>query len=99
MEALDAARRLLAPGGAVIVMDERVAEEFTAPAGDIDRMMYGWSIVQCLPGGMAEQPSAGTGTVMRPATLRRYAEAAGFKGVEILPIDSDPVRRWYRLIS
>jgi hypothetical protein len=29
---------------------------------------------------------AGTGGVMRPATLRRYATAAGFAAVEILPI-------------
>lgn len=68
------------------------------PADDIDRMMYGWGIVQCLPGGMAEPASAGTGTVMRPATLRRYARDAGFADVEVLPIDNDPIRRWYRLI-
>lgn len=98
VEALRAARRLLADGGAVIVMDERVAEEFVAPAEDVDRMMYGWSLVQCLPGGMAHKPSAGTGAVMRPATLRHYAEAAGFEGLEILPIENDPIRRWYRLL-
>jgi len=98
VEALRAARRLLAEGGAVIVMDERVAEEFVAPAEDVDRMMYGWSLVQCLPGGMAHKPSAGTGAVMRPARLRRYAEAAGFRGIEILPIENDPIRRWYRLL-
>jgi 2-polyprenyl-3-methyl-5-hydroxy-6-metoxy-1,4-benzoquinol methylase len=97
VEALAAARRLLAPGGVVIVMDERVAESFTAPGDDVERFMYGWSIVQCLPGGMADQPSAGTGTVMRPATLRAYATQAGFSNVEVLPIDNDPVRRWYRL--
>jgi hypothetical protein len=74
-----------------------VAESFTAPGDDVERFMYGWSIVQCLPGGMADQPSAGTGTVMRPATLRAYATQAGFSNVEVLPIDNDPVRRWYRL--
>ena len=68
-------------------VDERVAETFTAPGDDIDRFMYGWSIVQCLPGGMADQPSAGTGAVMRPATLRTYAEQAGFADVEVLPIE------------
>ena len=46
---------------------------------------------------MADQPSAGTGAVMRPATLRTYAEQAGFADVEVLPIDNDPLRRWYRL--
>jgi 2-polyprenyl-3-methyl-5-hydroxy-6-metoxy-1,4-benzoquinol methylase len=97
VEALAAARRLLSPGGTVIVMDEAVEEEFAAPANDVDRMMYGWSLVQCLPGGMADQPSAATGAVMRPATLRRYAEEAGYASTEILPIANDPIRRWYRL--
>ena len=30
------------------------------------------------PGRMSSPPSVGTGTVMRPSTLRRYAEEAGF---------------------
>jgi hypothetical protein len=50
----------------------------------------------CLPVGMAEQPSAGTGTVMRPHTLRRYAEQAGFARVEVLAIEHD-MFRFYRL--
>jgi hypothetical protein len=36
---------------------------------------------------MAEQPSAGTGTVMRVDTLRRYAAEAGFCDIDILPIE------------
>jgi hypothetical protein len=40
--------------------------------------------------------AAGTGTVIRPATVRRYAEAAGFSAVDILPIDND-FYRYYRL--
>jgi hypothetical protein len=35
---------------------------------------------------------------MRPATLRRYALEAGFKEVEILPIEHD-LFRFYRLIA
>jgi len=57
-----------------------------------------YSILHCLPVGLAEQPSAGTGTVMRPATLRRYATEAGFSRVEILPIEND-LWRFYRLVS
>jgi hypothetical protein len=34
---------------------------------------------------------------MRPATLARYAHAAGFARIETLPIDSD-VWRFYRLV-
>lgn len=98
VEVLRGVRKRLAHGGAVVVMDERVDEEFTTTASFVDRFMYGWSIVQCLPGGMAEEGAAGTGTVMRPSTLRCYATEAGFSAVEILPIDNDPMRRWYRLI-
>jgi hypothetical protein len=50
----------------------------------------------CLPDSMAHQPSAATGTVMRPSTLRAYAREAGFQDVEILPIDH-PAFRFYRL--
>ena len=98
VEALRAMRSMAGEDGAVLVVDERVEEDFTAPSDEIERLMYGFSIVHCLPVGMAEQPSAGTGTVMRPATLRRYATEAGFSGVEILPIEND-LWRFYRLVT
>ncbi len=76
---LSAARELLAPGGTMIVVDERVAETFTAPGDDVERLMYGFSLLVCLTNAMAEEPSVGTGTVMRPDTLRAYATEAGFR--------------------
>lgn len=94
--ALRAARQLLASGGTVLVVDENVAESFTAPGDDVERLMYGWSILHCLPAGMADQPSTGTGTVMRPDTVRRYAADAGFSKVEIVPIEH-LFFRFYRL--
>lgn len=45
---------------------------------------------------MAEQPSAETGAVMRPDTLRRYAADAGYERVEIAPIEHD-LFRFYAL--
>jgi SAM-dependent methyltransferase len=96
VEVLEAARRLLAPGGCVLVVDEGVAERFTAPGDEIEQLMYGYSLLCCLPDGMAHAGSVGTGTVMRPETLRGYATAAGFAGVEVLPIEDD-FFRFYRL--
>ena len=96
VEALATARRLLAEGGTVIVMDERTAETFTAPGDEMERFFYAASVLCCLPAGMAEQPSAATGTVMRPDTVRRYARQAGFRDAEVLPIE-DPFYRFYRL--
>ena len=93
---LGAARRLLAPGGTMIVMDERVAEQFTAPGDDVERFMYGFSVLVCLPNSLAETPSVGTGTAMRPDTLRGYARDAGFGEVNVLPIEH-PSFRFYRL--
>jgi 2-polyprenyl-3-methyl-5-hydroxy-6-metoxy-1,4-benzoquinol methylase len=95
--ALTAMRGLVAPGGAVLVADERVAEAFTAPGDELERFMYGWSVLHCLPVGRVDPPALGTGTVMRPETLRRYASQAGFSGVEILPIEHD-FWRFYRLL-
>jgi 2-polyprenyl-3-methyl-5-hydroxy-6-metoxy-1,4-benzoquinol methylase len=97
VEALATIRRVLAPGGAAILLEEKVADRFT-PGDPLDRFMYGWSVLFCLPVGMNEQPSAGTGTVMRPDTLRRYARDAGFSDIEILDIDL-PLQRYYRLIA
>ncbi len=88
VEALRVMRGLAAPGAGVMVVDEHVGEEFTAPAEEIERLMYGWSILHCLPAGMAERPSAATGTVLRPGTLRAYAREAGFADVQVLPLDA-----------
>ena len=41
--------------------------------------------------------SAATGTVMRPDTLRRYAQEAGFDELEILPIEDFGFFRFYDL--
>jgi 2-polyprenyl-3-methyl-5-hydroxy-6-metoxy-1,4-benzoquinol methylase len=96
VEVLRACRQLLAAGGSVLVVDERVADAFSAPGDQVERLMYGFSVLCCLPAGMADQPSAGTGTVMRTATLRRYAAEAGFRTTEVLPIAND-IFRFYRL--
>jgi 2-polyprenyl-3-methyl-5-hydroxy-6-metoxy-1,4-benzoquinol methylase len=94
--ALAAFRTALAPGGSVLVADERVAEQFFAPGDTVERMMYGWSVVHCLPVAMADQPSEAIGTAIRPDTVRHCAREAGFSRCEILGIDN-PLFRFYRL--
>jgi 2-polyprenyl-3-methyl-5-hydroxy-6-metoxy-1,4-benzoquinol methylase len=98
VEALAACRKSLADGGAVIVVDENVAPEFTAPGDLTERMMYGWSVSHCLPAAMAEQPSAGLGTVLRADTVRELATTAGFGSVEVLDVDAG-FFRVYRLAA
>lgn len=83
-------------GGFVLVMDERVGDRFTARGNEVEWMMYGWSVLHCLPVGKADLHSAETGTVMRPDTLKQYAAEAGFCDIEFLPIDNF-FFRFYRL--
>jgi len=86
---LSSMRELAGGHGSVLVMDERVADEFTGAGDDVERFMYGWSVTACLPNGRAEYPSAATGTVLRTPVLERYAREAGFREVETLPIEND----------
>ncbi|MGE3074814.1 MAG: class I SAM-dependent methyltransferase [Dehalococcoidia bacterium] len=82
-------RKLAGQDGAVLVMDERVADAFTGAAGEVEKFMYGWSVTACLPNGRAESPSAATGTVLRTPILEGFAREAGFDSVETLPIEND----------
>lgn len=95
VEVLRTARELLAPGGAVLIGDERVAEAF-APGQEQDRMFYGYSTIACLPNGLFDAPSVGTGTVLRPAAVEAMARDAGFSGFTILPTEHEAFR-FYRL--
>ena len=94
--ALQTMRRLAGPDGTVLIADECVCEEFRADGGDVDWLMYGWSMLHCLPVGLMEHPAKGTGTCIRPHTVREYAREAGFTSVEVLPIDN-LFFRFYRL--
>jgi 2-polyprenyl-3-methyl-5-hydroxy-6-metoxy-1,4-benzoquinol methylase len=95
---LATARRATAADGVTVVMDEAVQPQFTAPGDELERFMYGCSLLVCLPDGMSTQPTAATGTVMREGTLRGYAQAAGFRDVEVLPIQDFSFFRFYRLV-
>jgi len=97
VEALAAVRRMLAPGGCALIADERTQDAFTVPGDPVERFLYGASIFICLPAAMGEQPSAATGTVIRPSTMHRYASDAGFSGFEVLDQIEHPMLRFYRL--
>jgi SAM-dependent methyltransferase len=99
VDVLTAARNALRDGGSMIVMDEAVASEFGAQGDELERLMYGFSMFVCLPDGMSHPDSAGTGTAMRPATLRDYGARAGLGTFEVLPIEDFGFWRFYRLAS
>ena len=97
VEVLRAIRGMLRPDGALLVADEKTEDRFTAPASQNERMYYGFSILTCLPAAMTDQPSAGTGTVMRTSTLRAYATEASFGGFERLDEPALDMLRFYVL--
>ena len=97
VEALRAARLALSDGGSILIADERVAERFTAPGDELERLNYGFSVLHCLAVGSLDPDSARTGAVMRPDTVRAYAAEAGLDRVDVLPIEHD-FWRFYRLL-
>jgi 2-polyprenyl-3-methyl-5-hydroxy-6-metoxy-1,4-benzoquinol methylase len=97
VEVLGAIRAMLRPGGVALIADERTEDRFTAPGNETERIYYGFSLFTCLPAAMTERPTAATGTVMRPDTMRDYAAAAGFGGYERLDEPALDMLRFYRL--
>ena len=88
-------RRSPVSAGTVLVVDERTEEQFTAPGSEMERFFYAFSTLHCLAVSM-QNGGAGTGTVIRADTVRRYAADAGFSTVEVLDVDH-PQFRLYRL--
>lgn len=96
VDALAGFRALLNPGGALLVADERVADEFHAGAEPIERMLYAMSVLACVPATTAESGAVVNGTVLRAPTLRAWAAEAGFDRVDVLAIEN-PFWRFYRI--
>ena len=92
--ALHTARAALRPGGCVVVLDENVLDTFTPNAPEPERLLYASSVLHCLPVGLAEADSAGTGAMMRPDLLHRYASEAGFTDIQEVPAAPDAFRCW-----
>jgi hypothetical protein len=87
--ALQAMKQLTGDQGMSIVMEAPLPAAFLGEGTvrAVERKLYGYSLLHCLPVAMAEQPSAAIGTVMRPETLRQLARAAGFREIELVRID------------
>lgn len=82
-------RRLAGRVGTVQIADMKAARQFTAPGDDLERLLYGFSLLICLPDSMSSPGSAATGTVLRPGTVRDYAIQAGYTRIDTLPVDHD----------
>ena len=96
VKALRHMRELVAPGGAVLIADEAVGESLEENRNCIGLLNYNFSVLHCLPQAMVFPGAVGTGAVIRPSTVRAYAEEAGFAQIEVLPIENR-LWRFYRL--
>ena len=90
-------RSLAGSHGTVLVVDERAEAAFAVPTTEMERVFYSFSTLHCLAVSMQDS-GAGTGTVIRPETVREYATEAGFTSVEMLGV-SHPQFALYRLAS
>lgn len=79
-------RSLAGREGTVLVVDERTEDTFTVPTNEMERFFYSFSTMHCLAVSM-QNGGAGTGTVIRPDTMHRYATEAGFTTVETLDVE------------
>ncbi len=93
--ALANVRRMLRPGASLIVMDERVGEELTAPGDEVERFMAACSVLWCTPQGHGPGSEV-VGAVMRPRVLEDLGRRAGFTETATLSIEH-PFWRFYRL--
>lgn len=96
VDALRACRALCHPGGAVLVLDAQVADGWRVPGNEIERFQYATSVLHCLPAALYGDGAEGTGTVLRPATVRQFAADAGFSAIREFDLP-DRFHRWYRL--
>jgi SAM-dependent methyltransferase len=97
VEALVHTRQSLRPQGTVVVMDERAAEEFTAPGDPVERFFAAASPLWCVPQGLVGPDPRPVGPLMRPTTLTALAGEAGFADVTVTGIEH-PFWRFYRLV-
>ena len=96
VKALRKIREITAPDGAVFIGDMAVSDVLSENYNFWGRFCYNASVLHCLPQSMVFPDSAATGTLMGPGKLQKFASEAGFKKMEVLPIEN-PFWRFYRL--
>jgi hypothetical protein len=90
-------RAATADDALVYVVDEAADPELSAPGDEVQRVLYGFSLLICLPDSLSHAGSVGTGTVMRPSTLDSYARSAGFAAAVPLEVTDTGFWRVYQL--
>lgn len=85
--ALARARRLLAPGGAVLLVEPRAGARVEDNLHPVGRMFYAVSTLFCTPTALAQEGTA-IGTLAGPEVLAEVAAAAGLPHVRPLRVEA-----------
>src|SRR5438445_11402498 len=103
-----AMRGFVKDGGTIVIADEKVAEEVAAPGDQVERFMYGFSAVHCLPvvHGRVRLRGHGYGDAPEPlASIRTRSRFCGHRDpagrerlLEVLSTDLDPGLGQIRLV-
>lgn len=80
-------RERLAPGGALMVMEPKAADDLADNINPLGAMYYGFSLFHCMTQSLAEG-GPGHGTCMGPAKTMELLQAGGFSDVQPLAIKS-----------
>lgn len=80
-------KRLLKPGGTLMVMEPKVADNLEDNKNSIATMYYGFSVFHCMTQSLA-QGGMGLGTCLGPKKTEEILKLAGFNEFETLDIKS-----------
>jgi len=78
------------------VVGQDLTQDAPSAEYDVEKLMYGYSILVCLPDAMSGNPTGATGTVIRRSIMEEYARDAGFSSIDVLSVEHDAFR-FYRL--
>jgi Methyltransferase domain len=91
-------KKLAGDVGSILIMEEKVQEEFTGEtSNDFEKVNYGFSLMRCLADCKSKPHSAESGACLRPSKLEWFAIEAGFRKLEILPVEH-PSRAFFTLL-
>jgi SAM-dependent methyltransferase len=88
--ALSAVRRVLAPGGTVLLLEFAAGDTVTDNLHPMGRLFYGVSTLICTANAVSQQVNgtAPLGTLAGPAALSDVARRAGFTSVRAVPVET-----------
>jgi 2-polyprenyl-3-methyl-5-hydroxy-6-metoxy-1,4-benzoquinol methylase len=92
---LRASHELMAPGGTLLVMEERANDSLAPTEDQVQRFLANISPLWCLPQGRIDEGAHPVGTLIREETVHRLLREAGWRDVRTTEIDH-PIWRFIR---